>query len=306
MSLFRDLKRIYRDGWKLVWRNPFVSLASIIIITLSLFLISFTLVFYGVLDNSLAKIEQRVDVKFYLLPDTPKPELEKFVSQIKTFKGIDKVRIITKEEALTNFLKRYEKDQLIRRSIDELGENPLGPSVSVRAKDPHIYGKIVEEVNKRIVPDFPYLDHVNYRDNSYIIERLNLFSSVARKISYALIAFFSALAVFIVLIFMGLVIYSAKTEIWVKRLIGAENRYISGPFAVAGIIYGFFSAFIVVATVVPVSSWVGKLTQSFFGDMNPAVYVHNNLIPLTVFTFSTGMMLGYLASMFVVRRYLKK
>ena len=306
MSLFRDIKRIYRDGLKLVWRNPFVSFASVVVISLSLFLISFTLIFYGVLESSLAKIEQRVDVKFYLLPDTPKPELDEFISRLSAIDGIEEVRAISKEEALARFLKRYEKDQLIRRSIDELGENPLGPSVSVRAKDPRLYGKIVEEVQKRILPDFPYIDHVDYRDNEYIIQRLNLFSSIARKISYTLIAFFSALAVFIVLIFMGLVIYSAKTEIWVKRLVGAENRYISGPFAVAGVVYGFLSAIIVTLSIFPTSSWIGELTGSFFGDMNLAKYVYSNWVPLTVFILSMGMMLGYVASMLVVRRYLRK
>ncbi len=306
MSLFRDLKRIYRDGGKLVWRNPFVSFASVLVISLSLFLISFVLVFYGVLDTSLAKIEQRVDVKFYLLPDTPEPEMNKFISQLKTMDGVEKVQVVSKEDALENFLKRYNEDQLIRRSIDELGENPLGPSVSVRAKDPQLYKKIIEEVRKVIVPDFPYIDHVNYQDNAYIIQRLNLFSSIARKVSYVLIAFFSALAVFIVLIFMSIVIYSAKTEIWVKRLIGAENRYISGPFAVAGIIYGIISSVVVMAIFLPTISRVGKLTETFFGPTNPANYVHSNIIPLSIFILSVGVMLGYLASMLVVRRYLRK
>ena len=306
MSLFRDLKRILRDGGKLVRRNPFVSFASVAIITLSLFLISLVLVFYGVLDTSLANIEQRVNVTFYLVPDTPDKELQIFVEQMKKLDGVEKVQVISREDALKDFLKRYKEDQLIRRSIDELGENPLGPAVAVRAKKPQLYGHIVDEVQKGIIPSFPYIDHINYQDNAYIIQRLNLFSQVARKIAYTLIAFFSGLAVFVVLIFMGLVIHSAKTEIWVKRLVGAENRYISGPFAVAGVIYGLISSIIVMAIFLPVSSWLGEVTETFFGSINPASYVQEHILPLSVFILSVGIMLGYVASMLVVRRYLRK
>jgi cell division protein FtsX len=76
MSLILDSKRIFREGLIAFWRNKLVSFSSVLVMTMSLLILSSLLFINGILDFSLHKLQDRVDVNIYFSPDTPVEEIK--------------------------------------------------------------------------------------------------------------------------------------------------------------------------------------------------------------------------------------
>ena len=51
------------------------------------------------------------------------------------------------------------------------------------------------------------------------------------------------------------------------RLVGASNRFASGPFIVEGAIYGFFSALLAMIIFYPIVVWVDPKIASVFSGV---------------------------------------
>jgi cell division transport system permease protein len=103
-----------------------------------------------------------------------------------------------------------------------------------------------------------------------------------------------------------LAIYSAREEVGIMRLVGAENQYIRGPFVVQGILYGFVSAVLTLAILYPATLWLSQKTSGFFGGMDVYVYYANNFMQLFTIIVVLGVLFGVIASLFAIRKYLRK
>lgn len=305
MSLRLDLKRIFREGLIAFWRNKIVSFASVLVMTMSLLVLSSLLFLNGILNFSLSQLEERVDVNIYFFPDAPVEEIRELEEKIKLIPEVRDVTYVSKEEALIDFETRHADDDLIKRSLEELGDNPLGASLNIRAYESTQYEAIVTAIESEpVVSSSKFVERTNYRDNKQIIERLNQFSSVARGIGYAVILFLSIIAVLVVLSTMRIVIYSSKAQITVKRLVGAEDRYIRGPFTVMGALYGLFAGLITFLSLFPITRWLANVSSTFFGSINIYSYFIDNVFQFGIIIIAVGIVLGFIASILGVRKYL--
>ncbi len=306
MSLRLDLNRIFREGLIAFWRNKVVSFASVLVMTMSLLVLSSLLFLNGVLAFSLDQLQDRVDVNIYFFPDSPIEEINELEQKIRIIPEVRDVVYISKEQALEDFILKHSGDDLITRSLEELGDNPLGASLNIRAFKSTQYESIVNAIESEpIVTSSEFVERINYRDNKSIIERLNQFSSIAKGVGYAIILFLAIIAVLVVFSTMKIAIYSSKKEIIVKRLIGAEHRYIRGPLTVMGSLYGFFAGVITLLSLIPITSWLSGVTKTFFGGMDIASYFFNNLLQFILIIIGTGILLGFLASTLAIRKYLR-
>lgn len=306
MSLHLDLKRIFREGLISFWRNKTVSFSSILVMAMSLLTLSSLLFLNGVLDFTLVEFQKRVDINIYFFPDAPVQEINNLKQKIKLIPEVRSVDYVSREEALLDFEKRHADDDLIKRSLEELGDNPLGASLNIKARKSTQYESIVKSIESEpIVKNADFVERINYNDNKKMIERLNQFSSIARGISYAVILFLSIISILVIMSTMRIVIYASKNEIKVKRLVGAEHRYIRGPFTVIGSLYGFIAGVITLLSLFPITHWLSNITKTFFGGIDIATYFMNNLLQFGIIIISVGIILGFVSSMLAVKKYLR-
>lgn len=306
MSVALDFKRILREGLVSFWRNKLVSFSSLLIVSLSLLTLSLLLFSNGVLEFSLAQLEKRVDVNVYFYPDTPVKEIQQLQEKIRLIPEVLKVDYVSQEQALADFEKRHADDDLIKRSLEELGDNPLGASLNIRAKKSSQYQAIVKAIESDpLVTESRFVERINYHDNEKIIKRLNQFISVARGIVYVVMLFLSVISILVVLSTMRIAIYSAKKDVVVKRLVGAEHRYIRGPFTIMGMLYGFFAGIVTILALFPISHWLAKVTKTFFGGMDIYHYFLNNILQFSIIIIGSGIILASIASFLAVRKYLR-
>ncbi|MEK7068202.1 MAG: permease-like cell division protein FtsX, partial [Patescibacteria group bacterium] len=128
------IRRIIRAGLQSFWRGAFVSVASILVMTVTLFIIGVT-VFAGViLGSGLDELRNKADVSIYFLTDAPEERIVEMKTSLEARPEVLSVDYVSRDQALAEFRERYKDDQLTLQALDELGENPLQASLQIQAR----------------------------------------------------------------------------------------------------------------------------------------------------------------------------
>ena len=144
MSIQTDSKRIIRWGLINFYRNTVVSIASILMMTVTLTVIGLTILLNAVLGFSLAQIANKVDVNVYFYPNAPESRIMEVKSTLEQLPEVASVEYVSEDDALKQFRERHASDYLTLQALDELGTNPLGATLNVRAKESGQYETIAK------------------------------------------------------------------------------------------------------------------------------------------------------------------
>ena len=219
------------------------------------------------------------------------------------------VTYTSREEALEAFKERHANDQSILAALEELGENPLGATLNVKARDPSQYGSGAEFLESGDTASssggITIIDSVNYFQNKTAIDRLAKIIASADKFGLALTVFLVIVSVLIAFNTIRLTIYIAREEISVMRLVGASTSYIQGPFVVLGVIYGLSAAIITLLVLLAVTYWLGGVLGSFLVDFNIFSYYLRNFLEIALIIIGSGALIGAFSSTLDIRKYLK-
>ncbi len=303
------VKRVIRAGFFSFWRNAFVSLSSILVMMVTLFVIGSTIFSGVVLRSTLDQIKDKVDINVYFVTEASETDIldmKKSLEQLPEVKP--PVVYVSREEALDAFKKRHETDEFTLQALDELGDNPLGAALNIKAKDPSQYESIahfLQSKNALSADGSTIIDKVNFYQNKEAIDRLTSIINSANSLGFILTILLIAISVLITFNTLRLVIYMSRDEISVMKLVGASNRYVKGPFFVAGALYGFVSAIITLILFYPITLWLGSTTESFFVGFNVFQYYTSKFGEFFLIIVGSGVIIGSISSYLAVRKYLK-
>lgn len=303
-----NLKRMIVAGGKNFIRGGAVSAATVVIMTVTLAIIGSLIFLSALLSFTLDTIKDKVDISVYFVTTASEQEILAVKGQLEKLPQVATVSYTSADDALAAFRDRHATDQLTLQALDELGNNPLDASLEVRAKDPTEYESIVNflEASPALsVGGTSIVDRINYAQNKEVIDRLSLAIQATREIGFAVVILFAIASILIAFATIRLAIYTAKDEIAVMRLVGASNVYVQGPFIVTGIITGLLAAVIVLLALWPATWYAGLKTAGWFGGFNLATYYDSNLLFISVILLGSGVVLGAIASVIAIRRYLK-
>lgn len=305
--IFTNFRRIVRAGFFNFWRNGFVSLSSVLVMTVTLSVIGAIIFMGAILNTSLKEIKSKVGVNVYMVTGATEDETLALKSEIESLPEVDLVTYVSREEALANFKKQHENNEVTLQVLSELGENPLGASLSVRAHDPSQYQTIANFIQEKTVlskTGVPLVDKVNYTDKALIIDRLTKIISSVEKLSVVVTLVLVILSVLITLNTIRLAIYVSKEEISVMKLVGASSQYVQGPFIVSGVMYGLIAATLTLVVFWPITFWLGGITQDFFIGLNIFEYYIANFGQFFLIVFGSGIVIGGVSSYIGAKRYL--
>jgi len=303
-----NTKRIIRTGFLSFWRNGFVSLSSILVVTVTLFTIIAIIFTNVVLESVLADLESKVDVNVYFVVNAGESDILDMKDSLEKLTEVSSVKYVSRDQALAEFKEKHKDDYLTIQGLNELGDNPLGARLNIVAKDPSQYEgivKTIEDKNALVSSETRIIDKVNYRQNKVVIDRLSAIIVGAKQLGYLLALVLMFISVLITLNTIRLVIYMSREEIAVMRLVGASNMYVRGPFIVGGMIYGIISAILAMLLFYPIAVWLAKATTDFFGGVNLYTYYIENFFEIFVIVLVAGVLLGAVSSFLAVRKYLK-
>lgn len=302
-----NIKRVTRLGFVNFWRNGSVSLASVLIMTVALFIVSMLLISRTLFNSTLSVIEQKVDINVYFTTSATEEEVFALKQKIETLPEVlPPVEYSSREEELEKFKARHEDDELTIQALDEIGGNPLGAVLNIRAKQTSQYEGIARFLEEeRSQSDASIIDKINYNRNKVAIDTLSKIIDASKQLGFAIVIFAVSLALLITFNTIRLTIFMAREEIAVMRLVGASRRYIRGPFVVAGLMYGFVSTIISSFIVIPVLYWAGPYTEGIGTGINVFNYYISNIFYITGVVLLSGLVIGSISSYTAVKKYLK-
>lgn len=305
---FVKLKRILRTGFFNFWRNNTVSLASILVMMITLLVIGLLTFSNAVLDMSLVELRNKIDINVTFVTTATEADILNIKHSLESLPEVSIVTYVSRDEVLEAFKERHANDQSILSALDELGDNPLGAVLDVKARDPSQYASVAEFLESNNVLSsggITIIDRVNYFQNKVAIDRLTKIISSADQLGFALTLFLIIISVLIAFNTIRLTIYIAKEEISVMRLVGASSAYIQGPFVVVGLIYGITAGVLTLLILLPITYWLGNTTESFFVGLNLFSYYLGHFLEIAVIILGSGVLVGVISSALAIRKYLR-
>jgi cell division transport system permease protein len=293
---------VIKVGFINFWRNGWVSLATILVMVITLFVIGGLIFGRALLNSTLSQLENKVDVTIYFKTDANEDEILSVKDRIAKLNEVANVNYISADEALENFKQRHAGNALITQSLDELGENPLGANLNIKAKDASQYENISQFLEASAISS---IDKIDYNQNKAIIDRLFNILNASRNAGVGVTLVLSVIAVLVAFNTIRLAIYTSKDEITVMRLVGASSQYIRGPFIIEGVMHGIVAAIFTMIIFYPLTYWFGPMAENFFGGPNLFAYYISNFFQLFAILVIAGILLGSFSAFIATRRYLK-
>ena len=291
-----------RAGWLGFWRNAWLSAATIIVMTLVLFVVG-NLVFLGALSHTvLRSLESKIDVSVYFTPDAPEQEILTLKREMEARPDVKEVSYISRDSALASFRERHKDSALIVGALDELDDNPLQASVNIKAADSSQYGAISDFLAEK---KSPIVSKINYFENQDVIDRLSSIVGSVRGAGAVLTIFLAFVAVLVAFNTIRMAIYTVREEIKIMRLVGASRWFIRGPFLVTGLLYGAAAGALITLAFLPLTWLAAPKLLLLVPDFNLFRYFISNGLEFFLIMLGAGIFLGVVSSLITVRRYLE-
>lgn len=302
------LKRVIKSGFFNFWRSGYVSAASTVVMIVTLSVIGSVIFMSAMLGVTMEELRNKVDVNVYFTVSAPEENILSLKTKIEALPEVRAVEYVSREQALQNFRQRHENNQITLQALEELGENPFGASLNIKAREPSQYEGIADFLNEENILSSggeKIIDKINYFENRTAIERLSRIIDSSEKLGLVVSLVLVVVSAAITFSTIRLAIYISREEISVMQLVGASKNYIKGPFVVTGVIVGLVSGIITILIFLPVSYWLGNITQNFFIGFNVFDYYLRNLFQIFFIIVGSGVIVGALSSLLAVRKYLK-
>lgn len=299
------LARALREGVRNFYRDKWLTLATVVIMSLSLYLVGIS-VFLGVgVLHVIESVENRVNISMYFDFTVGEEKILEIKEELEK-RSIDEIQSITyisREQALEEFLLREGESQEIKDALDMIGENPLPASLVIVARDTADY----ESINAFLYQEYEeYIMNTNHEENKAVIDEIHGFITFVRNSGIALGVLFAIIAVLVTLNTIRMSLYDHRKEFEIMRLVGASNLYVKLPTLAEGMLYGLassiISSFFLVITIYIFDPFAKKIIDNV--DIS-SFYGQSMLVVVGVMII-LGVTLGFVSSYIGVRRYMER
>lgn len=301
--MFTVISRIIQYGMKSFWRNGWLSATTVAIMLLALLVSMGLIIFSYVTDQAVASLQDKIDISVYFKTNAPEDEILNIKSSLESMAEVKSVEYISSERALEIFKSKHSEDQEISQAVSELNNNPLEPSLNIKAKQTNQYGKIADYFN---APSLTQLvDEVSYAKNQTAIDRLNIIVQNVSRGGFVMTLVMALIAGLVVFNTIRLAIYSNRDEIGIMRAVGASNGLVRGPYVIEGMLGGITAAVLSVLISIPIVYSISPYLSSFIPELNIFSYFSSNVLRFTLYQILFAVVIGGLSSFIAVKRYLK-
>lgn len=274
-------------GWR---QHKAVILPSLITIFLCSFLLCGTLIFLNAMNNLSSQDGELYRLEAFL-NDNVKTLPNETIKDIKTWKEVDSVSVISSEVALKEFSKKFGHEML-----DLVNENPLPASIRVLLNKDFRSGYQIGTLKNRL-EDMNYFQEIN--TNMEIISWIEThkFNFTFWPIAITILLFGTLWL--IIANSVRLTLYSRSLLVENMKYCGGSNAFIQLPFVFEGALQGF------IGSLLGALSWVFLLwILSSNLSIVQSLSINSGFIFISVVLLVT--LIGSYTSYKIVREFLQK
>lgn len=297
-----------KTAFKSLYRNISMSVASFILVTLTLLVLSTTIILTLNISNVTDNVFQSLRINVYLKDDLSDEDLKEIKKEIELEPNISTVTYSSKEDELANVLKYFDElDKDEKSQLEEVlqKDNPVSSAYIVNLKEIGVNENKTDAMKlvSESIAKINGVDSVDYgaeAGTDSLIRMLDFIKIISDISAIALLV----ISIFLITNTVKLTINARRKEIGIMRLVGAKSWYIKVPFVIEGMIIGLIGG--VFAYILSTYGYSKAL------DLEAISFLRNSLVPantlrtsILMFIPLIGMAIGSVGSSIAIRGYLK-
>lgn len=292
-----SLKYLTREGFRNIWVNRMMSLASVAVLMACLIIIGIGAMAYFNINSLLNIVESQNIVMVYVSDEADDLATSQLKLSIESMDNVASCEFVPKEDAFQHQVELMGGDSAL---FDGFETSPLPDAYKVTVKDLSKFSETVAAIEA--------LDNVySVRENSDLATKLVSIRRAVTIVSAGLVLMLFLVALFIISNTIRITMFSRKLEINIMKAVGATNSFIRWPFMVEGVLLGIISSVVSILLlwglyeliIYAFSSVITLLGFSFVPFLSYVWYIFAVFLIIGIVTGSFG-------SMVSMSKYLKE
>ncbi|MVX62314.1 FtsX-like permease family protein [Clostridium chromiireducens] len=285
------------DAFKSLNRNKTISLASVITVTTTLFLMGVFILLSQNIQIGMKNVESQLQIQVFLKDGISITDQENINQKLSSIPGISDVEYEDKSEALDKFNKEVSENDNSLLSNYDSSNNPLPNSYIVKLEKPEVSEQVISSIE-----NMSGIESIN-NDQEFTNKIISISNSL-KWISIVLFILMMATSIFLISNTIKLTIFSRRKEIGIMKYVGATDWFIRWPFVIEGAAIGLIGA--IASTVLLYS-----LYKIVFIKINESLLLINLLSPYYITQtlqwqfVLTGILIGGIGSSWSLFKFLK-
>ncbi|MBI4729465.1 MAG: ABC transporter permease [Acidobacteria bacterium] len=281
-----------RETLNNIRRQMFMSVAVILVVAVSLYLVGGVLLLRFAVNRAFALQTANVEVTVFLARDvTPdlRDQIEKDLGQMPE---VSRVTYESKQEAYRRFKDLFrDRPELVRNTSPDA----LPESFRVKLRDPKQFEVVRDRLQGR-----PGIDQIR-DERSFLKQFFRVVDDVGR-IGWILVGLLTAAGALLIGTTIRLAIFARRREIGIMRLVGATNWFIRVPFMMEGVFHGLVGAGAALALLIATRPLFVKVASSLQALQLSVSY--GDIARYGLVLLLAGVLIGGTGSLFGLRRFL--
>ena len=289
-----SLRYLLREGFRNLWQNRFMSIASIGVLVSCLLLTGFAYLVFANVDHAFDWVYgQNVVAVFVDLESTPE-ETAEVGEKLKAITNVASVEFVSKDKTLEDM-----RDELPAETFESMqGENnPLQDTYIVTLKDLDQFEGTVSQLK-----GVSGVDDVRY--DGGIASMLTKIRQVVLAVGGWVILMLLLVSLFIIANTIKLTVYNRRLEIYIMKSVGATDSFVRLPFVVEGVMMGLLAGGIGYGLIYLLYRWLAQ--RLTFGVLMSLVSFRAVWVPLLIGFLVGGVLVGVCGSAISMNKYLKQ
>jgi cell division transport system permease protein len=289
---------VLKTSLKQIRRRPYQALAAIMVMFLAFFAVTcFALISLGSFKVlQYFEAAPQVIAFFEKGKDLSSEEINTIRAKLETTGQLADFKYVSTREAEAIYREKNKDDPLL---LELVNYKILPPSIEISAKSINALSKL-----KQVLETHPGVEDIAFYED--IVASLSSWIKNIRLFGLAIIGYLLVQSVLIIITLIGLKILVKKEEIEILRLIGASNWFIRWPFLLEGMFYGVAGGFLGWGAAYLLLLYSTPLILNWFADINLVPVPLILMLVLLAGNLVVGMIMGMLASLLAVHRFLRK
>ena len=289
-----SLGYLTKEGFRNVWVNRLMSLASITVLMACLVIIGLGAMLFFNINALLDEIESQNVIMVYIEDGTTDEQIEKLNKDIYGLGNIENCTFVSKEEAFENSKKELGEDSALLEGM----ENPMPDAYKITVSDMTLFKQTVKSLNN--------LEHIEkVRENSDVADKLIDIRQAVTIVIAGIVLLLFIVSLFIIANTIRITMFSRRLEISIMKAVGATNWFIRWPFMIEGIVIGIISSLVSMGVLAGLYYGVAYVFEDLLALFKPVAFGQYAGYIFLLFAV-IGMFTGSVGSLFSMGRYLKE
>ncbi len=291
------LPYLLKEGFKNIWTNRMMSLASVIVL-ISCLIITGTAALISVNVRTLiANIGDDNEITVYLQPDFSDTDSIRLGTELSALSNVENCRFRSREDVLKSYQDTLGEN--IYASMQGEG-NPFGNEYKLRLRDLSQYEDTVQQIKA-----LSGIDKVS--DRSDIADKLTRLNYFVTIVGVWVVLILGVVTLFIIANTIKMTMYARRFEISIMKSVGATNAFVRIPFMVEAMAIGLFAGLMSSAVLIALYEPIRHAAAGVIGMIRTATLpVDAVWFPTLLAMTGAGLLIGLLGGSVSITRYLHK